>query len=233
MQQEEKELRLNQLRLIVIVMSLIFAFMLVYTCYFIIDYKDKYGFFEKATAEIIEHQEIDGKEFDLLSYKVDGIEFRITTEYESKNDIGEKITIYYDTNNPLGVVYSLDSRRILLPLLTSIFAAANIALVVMYILIRKGVIGKNKVGNSVVIETAVLSENEEVEQPIEDTKKEPVVKVNKTKVASKTNNATKKTTNTKGKTTTSVNKNSKTNITQSKVVQNKTTNKARTKKVDK
>lgn len=231
MQQEEKELRLNQLRLIVIVMSLIFAFMLVYTCYFIIDYKDKYGFFEKATAEVIEHQEINGKEYDLLSYKVDGNEFRITTEYESKNNIGEKITIYYDTNNPLGVVYSLDSRRVLLPILTSVFAVANIALIVMYILIRKGIIGKNKVNNNIATETIVLAENEDIKEvSVKDIKKETVTKTNKPKGTTKTNSTAKKSSSSKVNTKTTVNKMS--NTSKSKTAQNKTTNKTQTKKVD-
>lgn len=142
MQQIEKELRLNQLRLIVIVSTLIFAFMLVYTIYWIIDYNREYGFFDKKEAVVIEHQEIDGKTYDLLSYIVDNNEFRITTEYESKNNVGDKVTIYYDENYPLGVVYSLDNRRIVLPVLSSIFGVANVSLIVLYFLIRKGVLSK-------------------------------------------------------------------------------------------
>lgn len=145
MLQEEKELRLNQLKLIVIVMTLIFLFMLVYTIYFLIDYKNKYNFFEKTSAEVIEHQKIDGKEYDLLSYKVNGNEFRITTEYESKNKLGDTIIIYYDKNNPLGVVYSLDARRIWLPILVTIFGVGNLGLVILYFVIKKGVFVRSKV----------------------------------------------------------------------------------------
>ena len=98
MQQEEKELRLNQLKLIVLVTTLIFAFMLVYTIYWLVDYNKQYGFFEKTIAKVVEHQEIDGADYDLLSFVVDGNEYRVTTEYESKNDIGDKVKVFYDKN---------------------------------------------------------------------------------------------------------------------------------------
>lgn len=227
MQQEEKELRLNQLRLIVIVMTLIFAFMLVYTIYFLIDYNDKYSFFEKATAEVIEHQEIDGKEYDLLSYKVDGNEFRITTEYESKNAIGDTITIYYDTNNPLGVVYSLDSRRIWLPILTGIFAIANVGLCAMYILIRKGVLGNKNVKKKEIVNVE-LSDNEPIKVS-KNTNTENKIASKSSKVNNTNKNATKTTTKTviKTKTGASTNKSSQSNKTINKT---KTTSKSQAKK---
>ena len=149
MQQIEKELRLNQLRLIVIVATIIFAFMLVYTIYWLTDYKKEYGFFQKGEAVVVEHQEIDGKTYDLLSYEVNDNEFRITTEYESKNDIGDTVTIYYDEGYPLGVVYSLDSRRIVLPILSAVFGVVNVSLVAVYFLIRKSVLSKPAVKKGV------------------------------------------------------------------------------------
>lgn len=144
MQQEEKELRLNQLKLIVLVVTLIFAFMLIYTIYWLVDYNKQYGFFEKTTAVVVEHQEIDGKKYDLLSFDVDGNEYRVTTKYESKNDIGDRVKIFYDKNYPVGVIYSLDSRRVWLPILSSIFGMANVGLIVVYILVRKDVIKPTK-----------------------------------------------------------------------------------------
>ena len=224
MQQEEKELRLGQLRLIVIVMTLIFLFMAVYTTYFMIDYNEKYDFFEKTTAEVIEHQVIDGEEYDLLSYKVNGNEFRITTEYASKNDIGDTITIYYDINNPLGIVYSLDSRRIWLPVLTSIFASANIALVVVYILIRKGVLAKKK-----VVVTKDNVENKESIKPEQnnDMKEKTVVRkitaVNSSKKDTQNKTSTKSTNSKANKTTTK---------SSSKTSNKNSSNKNNTKKVD-
>ncbi len=188
MQQEEKELRLNQLKLIVIVMTLIFAFMLVYTVYFLIDYRDKYGFFEKITAEIIEHQEIDGKEYDLLSYKIDGNEFRITTEYESKNEVGDTITIYYDTNNPLGVVYALDSRRIWMPVLTTIFALTNVGLIVIYILIKRGIVGnKNSQKIEAVNNESIKEAKPEILEKITKKENASVVKPNQSKIIKEKN----------------------------------------------
>lgn len=189
MQQIEKELRLNQLRLIVIVSTLIFAFMLIYTIYWTIDYNKEYGFFEKKEAVVIEHQEIDDKTYDLLSYIVDDNEFRITTEYESKNDIGDKVTIYYDENYPLGVVYSLDSRRFVLPILSSIFGVANISLIVLYFLIRKSVLSK-PIQKEIV---EVFGSDDATSEEFENTKPKTTIKVESSKskkVSSKTTNKT-------------------------------------------
>ena len=46
------------------------------------------------------HKEINDKTYDVISFSVDGNEFRIVSDYESKNEIGDEITIYYDENNP-------------------------------------------------------------------------------------------------------------------------------------
>ena len=159
MQQVEKELRLNQLKLIVIVTILIFAFMLVYSIFWISNFKKDYDSYEKTWAKVIEHQEINGKVFDMLSYTIDGNEFRITTEYESKDYIGDKVVIYYDTNFPLDIVYSLDSRRIVLPVLTMVFGIVNVGLVVLYFLIKKGVVGQK----------AKLTDTNQVDNTIEKT----------------------------------------------------------------
>lgn len=137
MQQNEKKLRLDQLRLLVIIFLIIFAFMLVYTIYWLIDYNKHYSFFVKTKADIVEHKEINDKTYDVISFSVDGNEFRIVSDYESKNEIGDEITIYYDENNPLGIVYSLDSRRFVLPILTIIFGIASSSLAVVYILINR------------------------------------------------------------------------------------------------
>lgn len=210
MQQIEKELRLNQLKLIVIVATIIFAFMLVYTIYWLTDYKKEYGFFQKGEAVVIEHQEIDGKTYDLLSYVVNDNEFRITTEYESKNDIGDMVTIFYDENYPLGVVYSLDSRRIVLPILSTVFAVTNVALVVVYFLIRKSI--KNPIQEN--IDEVAESESNIIENDVKNDKPKEIVEVKKettkpnsiktTKATSK-NSATRNS-NTKSQKKTSTNK---------------------------
>ena len=133
----EKELRIKQLRLILCVMFVIFLFMFVYTLYFVVDYNKEYGFFKKTTAEVVEHKKIENYTYDVINYSVDGNEYVITTEYFSKNEIGDKIKIYYDVNNPIGIIYSLDSRRIVLPIIASLFFCVYVALLVVYILMRK------------------------------------------------------------------------------------------------
>ena len=136
-QQTEKDLRINQLKLISILFLVVFVFMLVYTIYFMIDYNKHYGFFIKTNAEVIEHKEIDNKIYDVLSFEIDNNVYKVTTDYVSKNDVGDVVTIYYDETNPLGIVYSLDNRRIVLPILTTSFGVLSIGLFVVYLLIYR------------------------------------------------------------------------------------------------
>jgi len=131
----ERDLRINQLRLIVFVMLTIFIVILAYTTYWLIDYNKKFGFFVKTDAVVIDHEEIEGIKYDVLNYKIDGIEYKVTADVKSSNDVGDQIVIYYDEENPLGIIYSLDNRRIILPILAGLFGVVAISLLVVYILI--------------------------------------------------------------------------------------------------
>lgn len=134
----EKELRLKQLRLVVTLMTLIFLFILVYTIIWTVDYNKYCKDFIRTEAEVVEYKNVDGKQKEVIQYEVDGNVLNLTTEYDAKNAIGEIITIYYDKNNPLyGVVFELDSRRIVLPILATAFGCVCAGLIVVYIIICK------------------------------------------------------------------------------------------------
>ncbi|MGN0960711.1 MAG: hypothetical protein ACI4PF_00760 [Christensenellales bacterium] len=133
----EQRLRLNQLRMIVIIMVVIFAVILSYTIFWSIDYNNKYGFFTKTKAEVVSQVNENGITKDVLSYKVGEVEYRITADYSSNNSIGDTITIFYDKNNPIGIIYSLDNKRIILPVLSSLFGVVCLGLVIIYISIEK------------------------------------------------------------------------------------------------
>lgn len=136
--ENEQELRLGQLRMLVIVMVILFAVLLGYTIYWSIDYNRQYGFFEKTTAEVVSQEVVDGKKRDTIKYYVDGVEYRLVADYSGNKQIGDRLTIFYDKSNPLGVVYKLDSKRIVLPILTGVFGAGCVALVILYILLYTG-----------------------------------------------------------------------------------------------
>ena len=138
MQDIERELRLKQLRLILIIMLVIFVAMLSYTIYWCADYKNKYGFFVETQAKVTEHVEIANDMYDVLEYDVKGVTFKKTTTYFSKNKVGDVITIYYDKNNPTGVIYSLDNNRIILPTISLAFGVVVTALIVLYFLLIVG-----------------------------------------------------------------------------------------------
>lgn len=143
-EQDEQELRAGQLRIIIVIMVVLLVALLSYTIIWSTNYNKTYGFFKKTIAEVVEQSESDGVVKDVLLYEVDGVEYRLTGDYNSKNEIGDKVKIYYDKNNPLGVVYKLDSNRVLLPVLTSLFGVGCIILMVVYILIIKDISDKKK-----------------------------------------------------------------------------------------
>ena len=131
----EKDLRIKQLRLIVVVMLVLFAVIMAYTIYWLIDYKDKYGFFEKTEAVVVDQVTSEGITYDVLNYKVDGVEYNVTSNIKSENQVGDQIKVYYDEKIPLSIIYSLDSRRIILPIIACCFGVVSISLMVVYIII--------------------------------------------------------------------------------------------------
>lgn len=132
MQDFEKQARKSQFRLILIILGIIFVFICVYTITWEINYFTKYNHFQKVEAEVIGVEIDDGQEYDVLKYVVDGQEYEKTTSYTSKNIVGDKIFVYYDVNSPVGIIYSLDSKRYLLPIITISFGCACLSLFIIY-----------------------------------------------------------------------------------------------------
>lgn len=140
---DERELRLGQLRLIVIIMIAIFVAILSYTIWWSCDYNEKYGFFKKCTAEVVKRTEDDEGTVQniLMYYDENGVEYRLTVD-NADYDICDKVTIYYDRNNPLGIVYRLDSKRIWLPILTALFGLGCITLTIVFVMLQSNVYNK-------------------------------------------------------------------------------------------
>jgi hypothetical protein len=131
----EKDLRIKQLRLIVCVVLVIFLIITVYTIYWMIDYNNRYGFYEEVRAEVVEQKRLDGVTYDVLYYTIDGNDYKITSDIKSQNNIGDIITIYCDENNPLGIIYSLDNRKTTLIILDICFGVFSVGLLITYIFI--------------------------------------------------------------------------------------------------
>lgn len=113
-------------------MIFFFLVMLTYTLVWCIQYNNKYGFFVKTEATVVEHNSEGGKMYDVLEYEVDNVVIHNTSSYISKNNIGDKITIYYDRNNPSGFITKLDNRRIALPIVTASYGVVCASLSIMF-----------------------------------------------------------------------------------------------------
>ncbi len=126
------ELKKKQYLLYIIILLVLLVAMLTYTLVFCISHNKEYSFFKGVEAEVISHDTIDGVVYDVVEYSVDGVVYRNTTSVISKNDIGDIVTIYYDENNPIGIVTKLDSKRWILPTITLIYGVATASLTVLY-----------------------------------------------------------------------------------------------------
>jgi hypothetical protein len=151
----EKDLRIKQLRLIVFVMIVIFIAILSYTIYWLSSYNKHYGFFKETSAEVVDRVDMDGSMYDVLYYSIDGIEYKVTSDIVTDNEVGDEIKIYYDKDNPLGIIYSLDNKRIILPIITVCFGLFCVALIVIYILIYKA----NKLSKLIAMQSIEKADN--------------------------------------------------------------------------
>ncbi len=132
MQNIDNDLRKNQYKLLIAILMIVFLSIVGYTVYWEINYYSKYNHFKKVTAEVVAY-EVDGdKKYDVLEYVVNSSYYQNITSYESKNKIGDKISIYYDTNNPLGVIYSRDYRRYVLPIICVLLGTVCSSFVLIY-----------------------------------------------------------------------------------------------------
>lgn len=132
MQDLEKTSRKSQYRLMISIVFVFFLMVLGYTIFWEIRYYTKYNHFQKVEAVVVSQEVEDGKTYDVLKYIVDGDEYQKVTDYESKNNIGDKVIVYYDINSPVGVIYSLDYRRYALPIITIMFFAVWLSLYIIY-----------------------------------------------------------------------------------------------------
>lgn len=127
-----KDLRKRQVQLIIMVLAFLSLIFISYTIYWEIDYNKKFGYFVKIQAEVVNHTVVENIEYDVLEYSVEGITYRHTTSYKSKNHIEDKINIYYDKYNPSGVIYSIDIKKVGLPIISSLFLISSIGVCVFY-----------------------------------------------------------------------------------------------------
>lgn len=127
-----RELKKKQYLLYVCIMIFFFLVMFTYTLVWCIQYNKTYGFFVKTEATVVEHNSEEGKMYDVLEYEVDNVVIHNTSSYISKNNIGDKITIYYDSNNPSGFITKLDNRRIVLPIITASYGVVCTVLSIMF-----------------------------------------------------------------------------------------------------
>lgn len=141
-----EDLKKSQYRLIIYLSILVFCVLLIYTIIWEVNYNNKYGYFIKTEAIVIEYEYDGNLKYDVLEYfDKNNVLCRKTTTYQSKNEIGDKITIYYDENNSSsGVIYSIDSKTYLLPIITILFGLTSIGIIVMYFVLFKS---KLKKGN--------------------------------------------------------------------------------------
>ena len=141
--EQEIDFKRNRYRILLILTGLMFVVMLFFTIIYFVDYNKKYGYFEKIVATVVEYETVEGKECAVIEYKIKNQEYQKTTNFDDL-EIGDEITIFYDTNNPVGVIYSRDARYYALPIITIIFGLVDIGLVVLYILHYREVDKKKK-----------------------------------------------------------------------------------------
>ena len=123
----------SQYKMLLTISVLIFVIILGYTIFWHINYNSKYGYFKKITAEVVDFKEEDGQEYAVITYTVDGLEYLKTSEYTNKK-LHDKVTVYYDENNPVGLIYNRDIRYYLLPIVCAFFGLADAGVIVLYII---------------------------------------------------------------------------------------------------
>lgn len=138
----EKELKKKQHRLYVICCVLVFMLFLGYTIIWEIDYHKKYGHFKRVRCEVVEHVEEDGETYDVFTFQTDKqVWVKKTTPFKSKYDIGDKFYAYYDTETEIEMIYNIDDRKIILPIITGMFGLATCGVIALYLITYR----KNKV----------------------------------------------------------------------------------------
>lgn len=131
------ELKKRQYRLYLFILLTLLVVMMAYTVFWFINFNNTYGTFEKTLAKGVELYDLDDEVYDYaLEYydSVNNVTIQNTsTDLASEKNVGKEFAIYYDTENPSAVVENLDTGRILLPIITSVFGVASVLLTIIYI----------------------------------------------------------------------------------------------------
>ena len=129
---DEIDYKRNQYKLLLSISVLVFLVILLFTIFYFVDYNNNYGYFKAVTAEVVEYEVNDGKNYAVIEYVVGDTTYQKTTHYTNMK-IGKKTKIFYDENNPVGIIYDRDFKYYLLPTMTILFAGADITLIIFYI----------------------------------------------------------------------------------------------------
>lgn len=131
-----RELKKRQYLLYVIIMLSLFLVMLTYTIIWSVVFNKNYGTFVSVEAEVVALKNEDDSVYGYaLEYfdSVNGVEIKNnTTNYANSSSVGKKITIYYDSENPMVVTDHLSSGRYLLPIVTSVYGVVSIVLSILF-----------------------------------------------------------------------------------------------------
>lgn len=130
---EEKEARRGQYKLLLTILALIFVTITAYTIFWEIRYHQKYNYFQRVEAEVSGFDTDDnGDQYAIINYYVNDNKYEKNTDIFLDKKVGDKILVYYDINDPYGVIYSLDYRRYLLPIISGVLGGVFVVFLIMY-----------------------------------------------------------------------------------------------------
>lgn len=130
---DEFQLRKGQFKLILMILICVSLAMILLTIIWEVNYHANYGFFHKVKAEVIEQQIGDnGEVYDILRYKADGVEYKIKADKVSEHDVGDKYSVFYDENNPICIIYSINYKTYTLPIIAMLFTIITLLLGLYY-----------------------------------------------------------------------------------------------------
>lgn len=131
---EEDKYKKKYYGIYLILLTALVLSMIIYSIVWLVDYNRNYGFFVRTKAEVVgtEIPENSGRIVKELEYFADGAIYRIAIEDQDKYDIGDKFSVFYDENNPIGIIYNRDVRYYLLPIATILLLIIDIGFAVIY-----------------------------------------------------------------------------------------------------
>jgi len=121
----------KQYRMLLIVSMLLFMVILLFSIFWNVNYNKKYSYFVAIDAVVVGYDDSSGEQYAVISYCVDAVEYQKTTN-KTGLDKGDKITIFYDENDPVGFIYNRDIKYYVLPIISALFGVVNLMLFVLY-----------------------------------------------------------------------------------------------------